>query len=309
MDRMTIIARENQNPFRPHSAAALFRAGPPRGSDLLAWTPPSSVRDVGNSSSRSDSPPSAAATIRLAMPGTNTIALVSVIAGAVTAVSVPLITVVGQRRENRRRFEEDRLVKDFDELRILLDDCAQAINVYIGALERTENRYYESDTSDPGYYSEQLDYLRGRSATASHLNQRLVIRLGRQRPVVKAFGAAIAPLDAGYTSSRIGSSADSQPTSRSGSVNTWLRPEKRRTRTTWTLHRPSSGRPSSRLGLTMMSMRLRGCARACEYGDTARQIRAGAKRRTPLRSGLARSRHSAASSRCRGGPSTGGSSE
>ena len=196
---MTIIARENQNPFRPHSAAALFRAGPPRGSDLLAWTPPSSVRDVGNSSSRSDSPPSAAATIRLAMPGTNTIALVSVIAGAVTAVSVPLITVVGQRRENRRRFEEDRLVKDFDELRILLDDCAQAINVYIGALERTENRYYESDTSDPGYYSEQLDYLRGRSATASHLNQRLVIRLGRQRPVVKAFGAAIAPLDAGYT--------------------------------------------------------------------------------------------------------------
>jgi hypothetical protein len=84
------------------------------------------------------------------MPGTNTIALVSVIAGAVTAVSVPLITVVGQRRENRRRFEEDRLVKDFDELRILLDDCAQAINVYIGALERTENRYYESDTNDPG---------------------------------------------------------------------------------------------------------------------------------------------------------------
>jgi hypothetical protein len=44
-----------------------------------------------------------------------------------------------------------------------------------------------------------LDYLRGRSDTASHLNQRLVIRLGRQRPVVKAFGAAIAPLDTAYT--------------------------------------------------------------------------------------------------------------
>ena len=94
--------------------------------------------------------------------------------------------MVGQRRENRRRFEEDRLVKDFDELRILLDDCAQAINMYIGALERTENRYYESDTNDPAHYSQQLDYLRGRSDTASHLNQRLVIRLGRQRRVVKA---------------------------------------------------------------------------------------------------------------------------
>lgn len=132
------------------------------------------------------------------MPGPNTIALVSVIAGAATAVLVPVITVVGQRRESRRRFEEDRLVKDFDELRILLDDCAQAIIVYIQALERTENRYYESDTNDPGHYSEQLDWLRSRSDKASYLNQRIVIRLGRQRPVVKAFGAAIAPLDEAY---------------------------------------------------------------------------------------------------------------
>jgi hypothetical protein len=132
------------------------------------------------------------------MPGTDTIALVAVIAGAATAIFVPCITLWGQRLENRRRFEEDRLVKDFDELRILLDDCAQASIVYIQALERTENRYDESDTNDPGHYSEQLDWLRGRSDKASYLNQRIVIRLGRERPVAKAFGAAIAPLDEAY---------------------------------------------------------------------------------------------------------------
>jgi len=133
------------------------------------------------------------------MPGTNTIALWAIIAGAVTAVSVPLITVVGQRRENRRRFEEDRLVKDFDELRILLDDCAQAILIYTQALQRTEKRYDESDTDDPDHYSEQLSYLRGRDEIASYLNQRIVIRLGREREVAKSFGAAVKPLYDAYT--------------------------------------------------------------------------------------------------------------
>ncbi len=129
------------------------------------------------------------------MPGTNTIALWAVIATAATAIA----TVGGSLWENQRRFRQDRLAKDLDELRILLDDCAQAIFIYTQALQRTEKRYDESDTDDPDHYSKQLFYLRGRDETASYLNQRIVIRLGREHEVAEAFGAAIKPLYDAYT--------------------------------------------------------------------------------------------------------------
>ncbi len=82
---------------------------------------------------------------------------------------------------------------------------------------------------------------------ASYLNQRIVIRLGRERPVVKAFGAAIAPLDEADTllktsierkqlaDKRLGAKREREAASRKEAYEA-----------NWTLHRPSSGRPSSR---------------------------------------------------------------
>ncbi len=94
------------------------------------------------------------------------------LATAATAITVPLIAAVAQSKSDRRRFEQDRLTKDFDELRALLDESSSELFRVLQVLERGE--LTEAETEEA-------------VKPLATLNARLVMRLGRKHEVVRAF--------------------------------------------------------------------------------------------------------------------------
>lgn len=125
------------------------------------------------------------------MSGTG-VAVVSVVATALTAIAVPLLTAVAAHRRERQRFRHERLIRDFDELRALLDEAAESIDPYIDAVASMESAHSTAQQDDdPLELMPKLAPFQEARRHVRTLNGRLVIRLGREHPVVAAYQQAI----------------------------------------------------------------------------------------------------------------------
>jgi hypothetical protein len=128
----------------------------------------------------------------LRVPDATTVALVSVVVTGATAITTPLVTGGLESRREQRRFERERITKDFDEIRDLLDKIG--VKIYTHTLEQVA---LEDDHSDPSLSPSPgaVGEADARREELYHLNTRLVIRLGREHPVTKAFGRCLRAID------------------------------------------------------------------------------------------------------------------
>jgi hypothetical protein len=124
-----------------------------------------------------------------------TIAVTSILVTGITAILVPLITARAERSRTVQRFRQERLIRDFDELRSLLDEIAAEIPPYFNAVAAMESRHTTSGSTDFGDYSDELSAYTEIREQLRRLRARLVIRLGRTHPVVSALQQAVDPID------------------------------------------------------------------------------------------------------------------
>jgi hypothetical protein len=122
----------------------------------------------------------------------STVAIVSVAVTGATAVAAPLASGWLESRRESRRFERERITKDFDELRDLLDDIG--VKLYTRTQEQTEWERAMADPRDPAPEGAGAKAREGR-IDLYHLNTRLVIRLGREHSATKAFGRSLRVID------------------------------------------------------------------------------------------------------------------
>jgi hypothetical protein len=139
--------------------------------------------------------------IRVVPPDPNTIALVSVIAGASTAIAVPLINASMQRGQDQRRFahelelsrkaaEREQHQRDFQELRQLLDETDVALVKFIEAIGSMESRLHTAETTDIAHFTENLAGFHETRDALWPLSSRLHIRLSSDSEVLQALSHA-----------------------------------------------------------------------------------------------------------------------
>jgi hypothetical protein len=111
-----------------------------------------------------------------------TVALVSVVVTGTTAIAVPVVNGVVESRREQRRFEHERITKDFDDLRDLLDEMTAKVYAHLRELS-----FYV----DPSRKDEAALAAEDRLKELHQLVSRLQIRLGRAHPVTEAFAACL----------------------------------------------------------------------------------------------------------------------
>jgi len=129
------------------------------------------------------------------VPDTTRVAIVGIAATALTGIGGPYVSGLLEGKREERRYRHERLLRDFDELRELLDSCAEAINAYIDALSATESRFMFMRLSDIASYTDAMGVLGDAKKEAYVRNRKLVIRLGRAHSVVEAYGVCLRVLD------------------------------------------------------------------------------------------------------------------
>lgn len=129
------------------------------------------------------------------MPDTTTVAIVGLAATAATGIGGPYVSGWLEGKHEERRYRHERLLRDFDGLRELLDDCADTINAYMEALSATETRFMFMRLPDVDSYNEPMGVLADAKRDAHTRNRKLVIRLGRTHTVVAAYGVCLRVLD------------------------------------------------------------------------------------------------------------------
>jgi hypothetical protein len=123
------------------------------------------------------------------------IALVSVVVTGVTAIAVPFISAKAGQVKEEQHFRHERLIRDFDELRTLLDEVAESIARYIEAVGALESSHSTARSTDVDQFGEQMLRFREVRETMLQFKARLVIRLGRMHGVVAAFQHAFGLID------------------------------------------------------------------------------------------------------------------
>jgi hypothetical protein len=126
------------------------------------------------------------------VPDASTVAIVSVVVSGTTAIVVPLVTGGLESRREERRFERERVTKDFDELRDFLDEMTQKLYAHTGEKIRLEGAYtHPSAPPESDLRAEATS----RTAELYQPAPRLVIRIGREHPVTQAFGVYLRLID------------------------------------------------------------------------------------------------------------------
>jgi hypothetical protein len=144
-----------------------------------------------------------------------TVALVSVVVTGATAIAAPVVTGGLEARREQRRFARERITKDFDDLRTLLDDIGTKLYTYTHAHTELEQAYglplpEVERIYGPPLPDEDEEEFRARVKAARtnlraeaetrktkmyHLRTRLEIRLGREHPVAKTFEECLYQID------------------------------------------------------------------------------------------------------------------
>jgi hypothetical protein len=102
------------------------------------------------------------------------IAVASVLVSGATGISVPLITARAERKKSEQGFRHERLIRDFDELRSLLDEVAEQVPHYFNAVATLESMH-PAGTASSGYSGELSSY-REIGERIRRLRARLIIR-------------------------------------------------------------------------------------------------------------------------------------
>lgn len=123
------------------------------------------------------------------------IAIASVLVTGSTAILVPLITARAERARTEQSFRHERLIRDFDELRSLLDEAAEQIPAYLNAVASMESRHTTSKSTEVAHYADEITTYREVRDEIRRLRARLIIRLGRTHAVVGSFQEAVDPID------------------------------------------------------------------------------------------------------------------
>lgn len=129
------------------------------------------------------------------MSGSTAIALAGLAVAGLSTIVTPWLTGRLEEKRESRRFLRERIVSDFDELRVLLDHAAEALNAYMFATRSLTGRYTFLDAMDMDVYKPEMDANIDAREAIYALNRKLVIRLGREHPVVTKFGDALKLLD------------------------------------------------------------------------------------------------------------------
>lgn len=119
------------------------------------------------------------------------IALASVGVSGATAIFAPVIAARQARRNEAQKFRHERLIRDFDELRSLLDEAAEAIEPYINAVAGMESAHSGSYNPQDRKLFDKIGPFSEARERVRRLKARLLIRLGRENPVLVAYDRAI----------------------------------------------------------------------------------------------------------------------
>jgi hypothetical protein len=108
-----------------------------------------------------------------------------------TAIFAPVFAARQARRDEAQKFRHERLIRDFDELRGLVDEAAESIDPYINAVAGMESAHSGSESpQDPKLFDKLGPFSEARER-ARHLKARLLVRLGRDHPVLVAYDRAV----------------------------------------------------------------------------------------------------------------------
>lgn len=133
------------------------------------------------------------------MRDTTTIALAGIIATATTGLGGPFVAGWLASKREARSFGNERLQRDFDEIRGLLDQGAEALTKYANAVETLEARFMFDRSTDLNSYLEAITDTATARTDAYAMHRRLVIRLGRTHAVSAAFSRCLNLWDEGGT--------------------------------------------------------------------------------------------------------------
>jgi prefoldin subunit 5 len=133
------------------------------------------------------------------MPSAETVAIVSVAVSGAVGIGTPLLASRRESQQEERRFRNERLTKDLDELREVLDNAAEGLSTYIDAARDLAARYAFDESNQLSDFMPYLTASVDAKKASYVLNRRLVIRLGRGHYVVKAYGVGIRLLDEAAT--------------------------------------------------------------------------------------------------------------
>ena len=123
-----------------------------------------------------------------------TIAIASLLVTGATAISAALISAWAERARSAQAFHQERLIRDFDELRALLDEAAEQLPHYFNSVAVLESKHTTRGGGAPDTFAAELTGYRELAEQIRRLRARLIIRLGRRNPLFDAFVSAADPI-------------------------------------------------------------------------------------------------------------------
>jgi hypothetical protein len=127
----------------------------------------------------------------LDMPGTNTVALVSVVVAGTSAVVAPGLAGLLDLRRERWRTRRDRKVGDLVDLRVLLDEMAVAFEEARLAVRRIRRLLGGNDPGGATAVRAAWEGFASEGQRITRLRARTMVRLGAEHAVVVRSDAAV----------------------------------------------------------------------------------------------------------------------
>lgn len=131
------------------------------------------------------------------MDGPTIVAGLSVLVAGVTSIAAPIIAGRNQRESDAAKFEYERAMKDTDELRALIDQVAIAMPEAIQKQGALRSKHNTSGSADANDYADQIRAFTDAREALIRMDTRLLLRLGYEHPVRRAWAEAIQTIDTG----------------------------------------------------------------------------------------------------------------
>jgi hypothetical protein len=122
------------------------------------------------------------------MSGELVVAVVSVV---MAGLAGPVITAASTTGGQKRNFKNERTKQDRAEVRKLLDEAVEAMDLVESEAERLQTAYFEHGSRTMEPYEELLSRVEGAQRTLGRVKARLAIRLGNDEPIGTACAAAL----------------------------------------------------------------------------------------------------------------------
>lgn len=121
--------------------------------------------------------------------------IVAVVSVVMAGFAGPLITAAATTSGQKRKFRDEQIKKDQAEVRKLLDEAIEAMDLVEVSSARLEAAYFQhGSTREP--YEDLLGRAQEATRILRHVKARLAIRLGDDEPIGHACSAALRHADA-----------------------------------------------------------------------------------------------------------------